>query len=291
MECLRPHVWLNDHFPARLTSQQISFHDHFRSFLFLAWLGLFKRRRGTEREREPAENFSPSLKGFVWGRLSERPLPKKKKGPDHHWMTLRGATKPNWSRPPAANGPERNSPGWVMTVFSAFLFTPFWCPRTPHLTPAATTPPPPPLRSPLPPPFSQPWVALSSRVIHTNPSVRTMVLVTVSVCEELLATNAADRSGRENHMFGWDMVPQPGGGACLAEKPGPSVHKVCLPNWRYSCVQRKVVLERQLAYFIFVYSFHYFYSRLKSNTMTLDKGIRPPGNLGQQYSNFYFTLP
>lgn len=63
-----------------------------------------------------------------------------RKDPDHHWMTLLRVTKHNWSRPTAANGPERNSPGWVMTVFSAFLFTPFWCPRTPHLTPAATSP-------------------------------------------------------------------------------------------------------------------------------------------------------
>lgn len=66
-----PHVWLNDHFPARLTSQQISFHDHFSLFLFLAWLGLFKLRGRGERVRE---RISFPLKGFVWGRLSERPL-------------------------------------------------------------------------------------------------------------------------------------------------------------------------------------------------------------------------
>lgn len=61
-----------------------------------------------------------------------------RKGPDHHWMTLLGLTKPNWSWPPAANGPERNSPGWVMTVFSAFLFRLFWCP----VPPTATSPVP-----------------------------------------------------------------------------------------------------------------------------------------------------
>lgn len=54
-----PHVWLNDHFPARLTSQQISFHDHFSLFLFLAWLGLFKLRG---RRESPGENFFPSLR-------------------------------------------------------------------------------------------------------------------------------------------------------------------------------------------------------------------------------------
>lgn len=62
-----------------------------------------------------------------------------RKGPDHHWMmTLLEATKHNWSRPPAANGPKRDSPGWVMTVFSAFFSSPFYCPFAPHLTSVAT---------------------------------------------------------------------------------------------------------------------------------------------------------
>lgn len=154
-------------------------------------------------------------------------------------MTLRGATKPNWSRPPAANGPERNSPGWVMTVFSAFLCTPFWCPRTPHLTPAATSPCPS-LSSPPPLPFSQPWVALSSRVIHTNPNVRTMLLITVSVCEELLATDAADRSGRENQgePYVWMRHGSSAWWRSVSDrKTGPLVHKVCRLNWRYGRVQ------------------------------------------------------
>lgn len=115
-----------------------------------------------------------------------------RKGPDHHWMTLLGATKPNWSRPPAANGPERNSPGWVMTVFSAFLFTPFWCPRTPHLTSAATS------SMPSLYPCTQPCVpppGLPSSVIYTN-TIYTMLLVTVSVCVVHLATDAADRNQR-----------------------------------------------------------------------------------------------
>ena len=57
-----------------------------------------------------------------------------RKGPDHHWMTLLRATKPNWSRPPAANGPERNSPGWVMSVFSALFLRPLGAlvPPPPH---------------------------------------------------------------------------------------------------------------------------------------------------------------
>lgn len=202
-------------------------------------------------------------------------------------MTLRGATKPNWSRPPAANGPERNSPGWVMTVFSAFLFTPFWCPRTPHLTPAATSPCPS-LSSPLPPPFSQTWVALSSRVIHTNPNVRTMQNLCVrSSWQQMLQTYQAGRT-RGNYMFRWHTVPQPGGGACLTEKGASQCTKSVDWIGATAVFREKVVLERQLAYFVFIYSFHYFNSRLKSNTMTLDKGIRPPG---QQYSNFYFTLP
>lgn len=130
-----PHVWLNDHFPGRFTTRQISFHDHFSLFLFLAWLGLFKTEKG-KRERARREFLSLLKVLCADGWVSVR----YRKGPDHHWMTLLRVTKPNWSRPPAANGPERNSPGWVMTVFSAFLFTPFWCPRTPHLTPAATSP-------------------------------------------------------------------------------------------------------------------------------------------------------
>lgn len=123
-----------------------------------------------------------------------------KKGPDHHWMTLLGATKPNWSRPPAANGPERNSPGWVMTVFSAFLFTPFWCPRTPHLTPAATSP------SPSPLPCSQPWVAsrpsllVSSTLTHTSTQCCWSQCLSVrSSWQQMLQTDQAES---EDHMFG-----------------------------------------------------------------------------------------
>lgn len=63
-----------------------------------------------------------------------------RKGPDHHWMTLLRATKPNWSRPPAANGPERNSPGWVMTVFSAFLFYALLVPSYPPPYPSSHQP-------------------------------------------------------------------------------------------------------------------------------------------------------
>lgn len=36
-----PHVWLNDHFPARFTSQQISFHDHFSLFSLSCLTGSF----------------------------------------------------------------------------------------------------------------------------------------------------------------------------------------------------------------------------------------------------------
>lgn len=116
-----------------------------------------------------------------------------KKGPDHHWMTLLGATKPNWSRPPAANGPERNSPGWVMTVFSAFLFTPFWCPRTPHLTPAATSP------FPSPFPCSQPWVACWPSLLVSSTLTHTSTQCCWSQCLSVkMATDAADRSGRVN---------------------------------------------------------------------------------------------
>lgn len=118
-----------------------------------------------------------------------------RKGPDHHWMTLLGVTKPNWSWPPAANGPERNSPGWVMTVFSAFLFTPFWCPCTPHLTPAATSPVPSPYL--LYPTLCAP-LAFSSCVMYTNTHFYTILLVTVSVCVLHSATDAADRSGKGN---------------------------------------------------------------------------------------------
>ncbi len=162
----------------------ITFHSF--SFLpdwvFLNWEG---------EERESGREFLSLLKFLCEdGWVSVR----YRKGPDHHWMTLLAATKPNWSRPPAANGPERNSPGWVMTVFSAFLFTPFWCPRTPHLTPAATSP------VPFPYPCSQPWVPHwpSLSVIYTNTHIHTMLLVTVSACVEHLATDAADRSGRGN---------------------------------------------------------------------------------------------
>lgn len=92
-----------------------------------------------------------------------------RKGPDHHWMTPLAGTKPHWSRPPAANGPERNSPGWVMTVFSAFLFPPFWCPRTPHLHPAATSPCF--LPVPLQPALAAPPPTRPSLVIYTNECV------------------------------------------------------------------------------------------------------------------------
>lgn len=136
----------------------ITFHSF--SFLpdwvFLNWEG---------EERESGREFLSFLKVLCedgWVSVHYR------KGPDHHWMTLLGVTKPNWSRPPAANGPERNSPGWVMTVFSAFLFTPFWCPRTPHLTPAATSPIPSlhPLRQLWAPPW--PTLLVSSTLTHTS---------------------------------------------------------------------------------------------------------------------------
>lgn len=69
-----PHVWLNDHFPARLTSQQISFHDHFSLFLFLAWLSLFKLRGRGERIRERIS--FPSLRFCVrtaeWASIIEK---------------------------------------------------------------------------------------------------------------------------------------------------------------------------------------------------------------------------
>lgn len=138
-------------------------------------------------------------------------------------MTLRGATKPNWSRPPAANGPERNSPGWVMTVFSAFLCTPFWCPRTPHLTPAATSPCPS-LSSP-PPPYlanpGSPSLLVSSTPTQTSAQCCwSQCLCVRSSWQQMLQTDQAGRT-RGNHMFGWDTVPQPGGGACLTEKRAP----------------------------------------------------------------------
>lgn len=161
----------------------------FHSFSFLPdWVFLNWERE----ERESGREFLSFLKVLCedgWVSVHYR------KGPDHHWMTLLGVTKPNWSRPPAANGPERNSPGWVMTVFSAFLFTPFWCPRTPHLTPAATSPIPSPY--PLHQLLGTP-LAFSSSVIYTNTHIYTMLLVTVSVCVEHLATDAADRSGTGN---------------------------------------------------------------------------------------------
>lgn len=88
-----------------------------------------------------------------------------RKGPDHHWMTLLRVTKPHWSRPPAANGPERNSPGWVMTVFSASLFTPFWCPRAPPPPPYPCSHQPCFLPVPLQPTLGAPRPSL---VIYTN---------------------------------------------------------------------------------------------------------------------------
>lgn len=111
-----------------------------------------------------------------------------RKGPDHHWMTLLRVTKPDWSRPPAANGPERNSPGWVMTVFSAFLFTPFWCPRTPHLTPAATSPVS--SQYPCSQPSVPPGLLLSSTLTSTSTQS-----CGPSVCEEHLAADAEVRAG------------------------------------------------------------------------------------------------
>lgn len=159
----------------------ITFHSF--SFLpdwvFLNWEG---------EERESGREFLSLLKVLCedgWVSVHYR------KGPDHHWMTLLGVTKPNWSRPPAANGPERDSPGWVMTVFSAFLFTPFWCPHTPHLTqqPPALFPPRTPAANPRYP------LALSSRVSYTNTYVYTMLLVTVSVrrtWQQMLKTGQAE---------------------------------------------------------------------------------------------------
>lgn len=153
----------------------------FHSFSFLPdWVFLKLRR---EREREPGREFLSLLRvlcedGWVSARY--------RKGPDHHWMTLLRVTKHNWSRPPAANGPERNSPGWVMTVFSAFLFTPFWCPRTPHLTPAATSP----VSSQYPSsqPSVPPGLLLSSTLTRTQSCGP-------SVCEEHLAADAEVRAG------------------------------------------------------------------------------------------------
>lgn len=118
-----------------------------------------------------------------------------RKGPDHHWMTLLGATKPNWSRPPAANGPERNSPGWVMTVFSAFLFTPFWCPRTPHLTSSATSPmrsPYTPASNPCVPPWPPPLVSLT--LTHTSTQYCWSQCLSVwCTWQQMLQTDQAER--------------------------------------------------------------------------------------------------
>lgn len=160
----------------------------FHSFAFLPdWLLL----NWEGEERESGREFLSLLKVLCedgWVSVHYR------KGPDHHWMTLLGATKPNWSRPPAANGPERNSPGWVMTVFYAFLFTPSWCPHThPHLTPVAT--------SPVPSPYLcfQLWV-----LPWSSPGVIYTVFV-ISVCVMHLATDAVDRSGRRDHgTICWD---------------------------------------------------------------------------------------
>lgn len=72
--------------------------------------------------------FLSPVKGFCvrtaeWASVTE-------KAPDHHWMTPLGATKPNWSQPPSANGPERKSLGWVMTVFCNSSS----CTTSPYLT-------------------------------------------------------------------------------------------------------------------------------------------------------------
>lgn len=126
-------------------------------------------------------------------------------------------------------------------------------PSYPPPYPSSHQPLPLPVAPPLPP-FSQPWVALSSRVIHTNPNVRTMLPVTVSVCEELLATDAADRSGRENQgePYVWMRHGSSAWWRRLSDrKTGPSMHKVCRLNWRYSCVQRKSSSEKANCLFCF----------------------------------------
>ena len=206
------------------------------SFLFLAWLGLFNterererereggrgrerereregrgRGRGREREREgegERESWSESLSllkvlcGDGWVSVHYR------KGPDHHWMmTLLGATKPNWSRPPAANGPERNSPGWVMTVFSAFLCSPLWCPRTPPPPPLPQRPPAPcPPHTPEPGPVHpaarlSPLESLS--LTHTSAqSCWSQCLCVLCTWQQMLQTD----QGLKDHMSGWVMV-------------------------------------------------------------------------------------
>lgn len=120
-----------------------------------------------------------------------------RKGPDHHWMTLLGVTKPNWSWPPAANGPERNSPGWVMTVFSAFLFTPFWCPRNPPPLPQQ-----PPALCPPHTPFTQhcvphwPSLLVSCTLTHTFTQYCWSQCLSVwCTWQQMLETDQAEREG------------------------------------------------------------------------------------------------
>lgn len=158
-----------------------------------------------------------------------------KKGPDHHWMTLLAATKPNWSRPPAANGPERNSPGWVMTVFSAFLFTPFWCPHTPHLTPAATSP------VPSPYPCSQPRVPhwpsplVSSTLTHTSTQCCwSQCLSVCSTWQQMLQTDQAEGIRTicldETWSSSVSHTAELGGKVSARWKFGLLIHRVCEVN-------------------------------------------------------------